>query len=456
MGDQSLLDLLKVRLPTFMLPAHVTWRDSLPRNPNGKIDRKRLSLELVSLFEGTATWAQAAPRSASVFHQYARRRPDRRADDHRDGAREIGRTPFYVYSRDALGARVSELRQALPRSVHLHYAIKANPMPELVRHMSGLVDGLDVASAGELRVALATDVAREHVSFAGPGKRDDELQAALDAGITVNLESEQEMERLARMSAGDRRRARVAVRVNPDFQLKSSGMKMGGGAQRFRASRRRVPQMLTRPAPARFRRLHLQRIAESACRYHRSAAQGIGSASSSLAIAGAHCAAQHRRRLRHSYFPGGRRSGSRRSARGCASVPASRARSAGSGRHRARRYLVGEAGLVCRVIDRKISRGRVFLITDGGLHHHLAASGNFGQVLRKNYPVVVASKVRGTERGSPLSSVRCTPLDLLADQMDLARAEAGDLIAVFQSGAYGLTASPTAFLGHPPPGERLI
>jgi diaminopimelate decarboxylase len=380
-------------------------------------------------------------------------------------AHEMGRTPFYVYSRAALGARVSELRQALPRSVHLHYAIKANPMPEVVRHMSGLVDGLDVASAGELRVALATDVPREHVSFAGPGKRDEELQAALDAGITVNLESEQEMERLARMSAAGGRRARVAVRVNPDFQLKSSGMKMGGGAQQFGVDAERVPQMLARLAglPLDFLGFHIysgsQNLRADAIieAQHKSIELGIGLA---------HHAPAPVRTLNIGggfgipYFPGetplelapiGARLREHLE-------PLSRALPQARVVIELGRYLVGEAGLyVCRVIDRKISRGRVFLITDGGLHHHLAASGNFGQVLRKNYPVVVANKVRGAER--EIASVvgpLCTPLDLLADQMDLAKAEAGDLIAVFQSGAYGLTASPTAFLGHPPPGERLI
>ena len=122
------------------------------------------------------------------------------------------------------------------------------------------------------------------------------------------------------------------------------------------------------------------------------------------------------------------------------------------------RYLVGEAGVyVCRVIDRKISRGQVFLVTDGGLHHHLAASGNFGQVIRKNYPVVVGNRVRGTRR--EIASVvgpLCTPLDLLADKMDLAEAHPDDLIVVFQSGAYGLTASPTVFLSHPAPAEVLV
>ncbi len=118
---------------------------------------------------------------------------------------------------------------------------------------------------------------------------------------------------------------------------------------------------------------------------------------------------------------------------------------------------MGEAGLyVCRVIDRKVSRGEVFLITDGGLHHHLAASGNFGQVIRKNYPVVIGNRVHG-ERREIVSVVGplCTPLDVLAARMELSQAREGDLVAVFQSGAYGLTASPLGFLSHPAPLEVL-
>jgi diaminopimelate decarboxylase len=122
------------------------------------------------------------------------------------------------------------------------------------------------------------------------------------------------------------------------------------------------------------------------------------------------------------------------------------------------RYFVGEAGIyVCRVIDRKISRGHVFLVTNGGLHHHLSASGNFGQVIRKNYPAIVGNKVIGSEREfASVVGPLCTPLDLLADNMELAKAVVGDLVVVFQSGAYGLSASPTAFLGHPKPAEVLV
>ncbi|MCK6433829.1 MAG: pyridoxal-dependent decarboxylase, exosortase A system-associated, partial [Aquabacterium sp.] len=122
------------------------------------------------------------------------------------------------------------------------------------------------------------------------------------------------------------------------------------------------------------------------------------------------------------------------------------------------RYLVGEAGVyVARVVDRKVSRGQVFLVTDGGLHHHLSASGNFGQVLRKNYPLAVGNRIDTAEREvvsvvGPL----CTPLDLLGDRVELPAAQVGDLVVVFQSGAYGATASPQAFLGHPGCVEVLV
>jgi diaminopimelate decarboxylase len=112
---------------------------------------------------------------------------------------------------------------------------------------------------------------------------------------------------------------------------------------------------------------------------------------------------------------------------------------------------------VCRVIERKQSHGQIFLITDGGMHHHLAASGNFGQVIRKNFPVAIGNRMQGSARETvSVVGPLCTPLDLLADRMELARADVGDLVVVFQSGAYGLTASPTAFLGHPTPLEVLV
>jgi len=380
-------------------------------------------------------------------------------------AQRVGRTPFYAYDRAAVSARVGELRRHLPEAIHLHYAVKANPMPALVQYLSQLVDGLDVASAGEMRVALDTGMAPDLVSFAGPGKTDAELLQATAAGIVVNLESEHEMERIAAHGAAIGITPRVAVRVNPDFELKSSGMKMGGGPKQFGVDAERVPAMLQRLAQLSldFRGFH---IFSGSQNLRAEAIQEAQRKSIELAVQLAGHAPAPVRMLNIGggfgipYFPG-------EQPLDIAAVGANLRALMPQVNQRLPeaqvvielgRYLVGEAGIyVCRIVDRKVSRGHVYLVTDGGLHHHLSASGNFGQVIRKNYPVVVGNKVVGDEREfvsvvGPL----CTPLDLLADNMDLAKADAGDLIVVLQSGAYGLSASPTAFLGHPAPLEILV
>ena len=116
------------------------------------------------------------------------------------------------------------------------------------------------------------------------------------------------------------------------------------------------------------------------------------------------------------------------------------------------RWLVGECGVyLTRIVDRKVSHGKTFLVTDGGMHHQLAASGNFGQVIRRNYPVAIANRF-GEPPAEEVTVVGClcTPLDRLADDVMLPRAEVGDLVAVFLAGAYGLSASPQAFLGQQP------
>ncbi|MGH6689977.1 MAG: alanine racemase, partial [Gammaproteobacteria bacterium] len=159
-------------------------------------------------------------------------------------AETIGSTPFYANDKRVLVDRVALLRRHLPREVKLHYAIKANPMRELVRHMAGLVDGLDVASAGELAVALAAGANPAEISFAGPGKKPEEIRAAIQAGILLNVESATEVERVAKAAGALGRSARVAVRVNPDFELKSSGMKMGGGPKQFGVDAEEVPVLL--------------------------------------------------------------------------------------------------------------------------------------------------------------------------------------------------------------------
>jgi diaminopimelate decarboxylase len=373
-------------------------------------------------------------------------------------AQRVGRTPFYAYDRERMTQRVALLRRHLPEEIHLHYAMKANPMPAVVQHMAGLVDGIDVASGAELKVALDTTMKPELISFAGPGKSDAELSCAIASGVVLNLESEREMERAARIGKQLQLRPKVAVRVNPDFELKSSGMKMGGGPKQFGVDAERVPDMLRAMG-----RLELDfegfHIFSGSQNLRAASLQEAHEKTFELAIRLAAHAPGPVRTLNIGggfgvpYFPG-------EEPLDLAAVGANLKRLLPAARARLPqaafvtelgRYLVAEAGIyVSRVVERKISRGHVFLVTDGGLHHHLAASGNFGQVIRKNYPVVIGNKVTGTERETvSVIGPLCTPLDLLADQMEMAKAEEGDLVVVFQSGAYGLTASPTAFLSHP-------
>jgi diaminopimelate decarboxylase len=379
-------------------------------------------------------------------------------------ARDVGRTPFYAYDRSVLDRRVAELRAALPAAIQLHYAMKANPMPALVAHMARLVDGLDVASGGELAVALDNGADPYEISFAGPAKSVAELDQAVAAGILVNVESFREIRLLSAAAERAGRAARVAVRVNPDFELKSSGMKMGGGPKQFGIDAEEVPKALAEIGSRGlgFEGFHIfsgsQNLrADSIC--------DAQSKTLELAVRLARDAPAPVRSVNLGggfgipYFPGEQPLDLAPIGAHLRDVVADAAQRLPQARLviELGRYLVGEAGVyVCRVVDRKVSRGQVFLVTDGGLHHHLAASGNFGQVIRKNYPVAIGNRITGARREvASVVGPLCTPLDLLADRMDLAEAQEGDLVVVFQSGAYGYTASPLGFLSHPSPAETL-
>jgi len=380
-------------------------------------------------------------------------------------ADRVGTTPFYAYDRKKITERVGLLRQNLPQEILLHYAVKANPMPAVVQHLASLVDGMDVASAGEMRVALDTILAPEKISFAGPGKKVHELRSAIAAGVTLNIESPQEMESIAQQGMDLGIVPKVAIRINPDFELKSSGIKMSGGSKPFGIDAECVPDVLKRLdlLALDFVGFH---IFSGSQNLHAAAIQEAHEKIVLLAIQLAECAPSAVKLLNIGggfgvpYFPGDR-------PLDIAAIGVNLQRLMRKIKQQLPgttvalelgRYLVAEAGIyVCRVLERKVSRGQVFLVTDGGLHHHLAASGNLGQVIRKNYPVVIGNKVQGTvmETVSVVGPL-CTPLDILADQMAMSRASVNDLVVVLQSGAYGLTASPTAFLDHPPPVEVLV
>ena len=378
---------------------------------------------------------------------------------------QAGRTPLFVYSRDRIVSRIAELRAALPSRVALNYAVKANPFGPLLEAMAGLVDGFDIASGGELAKVAAAGIDPARVSFAGPGKRDDELEAAIGAGVTLNLESEGEADRALAIAARLGITPRLAVRVNPDFDLKGSGMKMGGGAKPFGIDAERVPALVKhlRAAGADWRGFHIFAGSQAldAAAIAETQAQTIALASR---LAGEAGAAPPKVNLGGGfgipYFPGDAPVDIAAVGQALAvqleRLPAELTETEFC--IELGRYLVGESGVyLTRVVDRKVSHGEVYLVTDGGLHHQLAASGNFGTVVRRNYPVAIASRFGApVEEEATVVGCLCTPLDRLADKGGFPRAEVGDLVAVFCAGAYGATASPAMFLGQGPAAELLV
>jgi diaminopimelate decarboxylase len=376
-----------------------------------------------------------------------------------------GDTPLFLYEADRIRSRVAELRAAMPERLALHYAVKANPFPPLLSLMNGLVDGFDIASGGELAIVTGAGIDPAAVSFAGPGKRDRELEAAIRAGVTINLESEAEARRAIAIGEKLGLTPRLAIRVNPDFDLKGSGMKMGGGAKPFGIDAERVPELVRHivGSGAEWRGFHI--FAGSQALDAVAIAETQGQA---LDLA-ARLALQSGAALPHCnlggglgipYFPGDAPVdlalvGERLAAR-FADLPDVLQDTAFC--IELGRYLVGESGIyLARVVDRKESHGEVFLVTDGGLHHQLAASGNFGTVVRRNYPSAIATRFDApVEEEASIVGCLCTPLDKLADKGGFPRAEVGDLIAVFCAGAYGASASPANFLGQGPALEMLV
>ena len=377
---------------------------------------------------------------------------------------EAGDTPLFAYDLGMIGRRIERFRSAFP-SVDLHYAIKANSYAPLLRYVSKLVDGLDVASAGEMELALAAGTAAEAISFAGPGKRERELEAAISAGVTINCESEGEAERA--LAIGERlgRAPRLAVRVNPDFEIKGSGMRMGGGAKPFGVDAERVPALVRRirEAGADWRGFHIfagsQALGADALIEAQRAtldlaaelADSAGATPPLVNLGGG---------FGIPYFATEEPLDAERVAEALEPALKARADILQDSRFAIElgRWLVGEAGVyLARIVDRKESHGKTFLVTDGGMHHQLAASGNFGQVVRRNYPVAIAGRFgSAAEEEVTITGCLCTPLDRLADDVMTPRAEVGDLVAVFLAGAYGLSASPQAFLGHPPALEMAV
>ena len=383
---------------------------------------------------------------------------------------DLAGTPSaYVYSRKTLSKKAYDTRAALPEKVQLHYSIKANPHSQTVAHLADLVDGMDVSSHAELLLALGSGLNPEKISFSGPGKTDREILSAITAGIVLHAESLNEIERLCQMANSLQKTPRIAIRINPDFTVKQSGMVMGGGPQPFGIDLEQIDSALNIlnvngvPCAGLHCYAGSQMLnAHLVCTLHQQTMDmmldivrrndltdvslnlggGFGvpyfSHESSLDV---HCVGEHLSNLIEEAHDN----------TGISSIIIELGR-----------YLIAESGIyISRIIEKKHSRGKLFLVVEGGMNHHLAASGNLGQAIRRNFPIVgsaLLSRKTSNQRTTIVSIVGplCTPLDILASDIELPELEVGDHIAVLNSGAYGYSASPHRFLSHPAPAELLI
>jgi len=379
----------------------------------------------------------------------------------------VGGTPFYAYDKAIIARTVTSLKSVLPEKIQLHYAIKANPYPSLVHFMVDHVSGFDVASKKEMLLAIQSGMPANEISFAGPGKTYDDIQAAIVAGITLHTESKTEINRAIELGAILNIKPNIAIRVNPAFELKASGMKMAGGSKPFGIDEELLPEILN-DLPydkINFKGFHIfagsQNLKAAAIIEMHEKTFTLAEQLISLTpvnidyinIGGG---------LGIPYFPGERRLELDEISTNLANLLKQYQNTLADINiiMELGRYLVGEAGIyVSKIVDKKISRDTTYLICDGGLHHHLSNSGNFGQVIRKNYPVAIGSKLHSNEKGYEVINIvgpLCTPLDILADKVTLPVSNIDDYVVIYQSGAYGASASPKDFLSQPSLSEILL
>jgi diaminopimelate decarboxylase len=388
------------------------------------------------------------------------------------GVRELAErhgTPAFIYDRSVIDRKLSALRGALPASFSVFYSVKANPNLAILRHFVSRGCGLEVASAGEFQLATQAGCASQNVLFAGPGKSEAELQFVLSNGIgEIHLESLVEAKRIGAISRRLGVRADVAIRVNPAAEAEGGAMRMGGRSAPFGVDEEileEVQDAVLAESGLQFRGIHLfagTQILDAdtltgqyrhGLSIARRAARRAGSPLITVDLGGG---------LGIPYFPHEKELDLDKVRSGLAALFAEIASDPDfSGTHflvEPGRFLIGEAGIyLARVNDIKVSRGKKFLILDGGMNHHLAASGNLGQTIKRNYPVAVATKLDSPgEEAVNVVGPLCTPLDTLARSVTLPKAEIGDLVVIFQSGAYGRSASPLGFLSHPAPAEILV
>ncbi len=408
----------------------------------------RLAGELLVWEQGKATLAGASASLEELAAEYG--------------------TPCYVYDRSILERQYKRLRHALPEPVEIYYSIKANPHPSIVNVFVEQGAGCEIASGGEYVLARRAGAAAERIVFAGPGKGRDEIEFVVSRGIgEIHLEGFDEVELLDEITRLLDVPVNVSIRINPSA-ASGGGLLMGGQPTAFGFEEESLDDAVRAVMGCSHMRLrgvhlytgtqilsaeillkHWQHAIELA--KHTSALSGQPIATIDLGGGLGIPYFAHEKELDLDVLGEGTRA---LVAEAHASASLSHARFVVE----PGRFLSGPAGIyVARVRSVKMCRGTTFVVLDGGMNHNLAASGNLGQVVRRDYPIVNLSRSRtDTEEQVVIVGPLCTPIDTLGRKVMLPRPQRGDLLGILQSGAYGLSASPVRFLSHATPAEILV
>jgi diaminopimelate decarboxylase len=376
-------------------------------------------------------------------------------------------TPFYLYDLDEIFEKIRNIRNAFGSDIKLYYAIKANSNLELLKAIREKVDGLDISSYGEMEQSILAGYSPKQLSFAGPGKTHEELENAIKSGIgVISVETLREMADIKEISSRLGGTVDIALRINPSLLIKEFAIKMGGQATQFGIDEEKldvaVAYLRENESHFNFKGIHvysgtqclneeaLVRNVDNVLEIAKSLEDEYDLECAWINLGGGFGVSYHdNQKLNIETIAEGVKKAIENYKTFTKGIP--------SFVFELGRYLVTEAGIyVTKVISHKESRGKLYFILDGGMNHHLAASGNFGQILKKNFMARNLSNPNGKIINCNLVGPLCTTLDILGRDAGVESPKVGDLIAFLNSGSYGYTSSPILFLGHETPTELLL
>ena len=376
-------------------------------------------------------------------------------------------TPLYIYSKDIIKDKINILRHLFSTKFKIYYSIKSNPFKDIISYLYQFTDGFDVSSIKELNLALGTGISGSKICYTGPAKSKHEIEAAIKADVVISAESKLEIDNILQIGKSLNIVPSIIIRVNPKFTQHRAGMKMASGPSPFGIDEELVPDIITwvENCKLNLKGFHIYTGSQILD------ADAINDAQLKVFELLDDLAGRCKQPIDVINVGGGFGIPyfSNHSNLDIVSV-ANNLNTLLSKTDSKKfsndicpilelgRYIVGESGIyLCKVIDKKVSRGKKFLITDGGMHHHLAASGNLGQKIRKNFPIYIANNISSNKLEEvTVTGKLCTPLDILAEDVEISESTIGDYIAIMNSGAYGLSASPINFLSHPIAQEVLL